>query len=75
MNPYETKAWKSITKSYGEDITYDQLKILAELCSVASGVRLSRKNKRTTTRIIKWFDANFAIVKPYIKRIIMVKEE
>ena len=69
-----SKAWETIMKYFGENLNQMELNSIAEVLSDLLSINLDREAKRRREVLIKWFDENFEKIEPYLKLIILEKE-
>lgn len=69
---YQTEAWKRICELYGDDMTRNDLRALAEVLSLQLNIKLSINFKKTKKKLIKWFDIHLDKIYPYMKYHIVI---
>jgi hypothetical protein len=73
---HETEAWKYLTGRFGERIAKEEILSLAQISSIFNTdleFPLVREYKRRKETIIKWFDANFLKLRPFLETVEVIE--
>ncbi len=70
---YQTKAWNKLVYFFGDDIIAEQLRSLASVVDSYLKIGLTGEQKRTKANLIKWFDANYDVVFPWMQTHLYIK--
>ncbi|EAY12996.1 hypothetical protein TVAG_077330 [Trichomonas vaginalis G3] len=62
----KSNAWIYPRSTYGEKITHNELIRIAKIVSAYTGIKVSRDAKRRKVVLLKWFDENWASIKPVL---------
>lgn len=59
----QSNAYKSICKKFSPNITHSELKSVAMIICLQTGLKLDRDATRDNRVLIKWFDENWTVIK------------
>ena len=59
-------AWKTLTQTFGDKLTHEELTSIAELIANTIKIKLDRDAKRRKIVLIKWFEEHWDAVKCYL---------
>jgi hypothetical protein len=74
--PQEAEAWKYLTRRFGGKIAKEEILSLAQISSVFNTdleFPLVREYKRRKETIIKWFEANFLRLRPFLETVEIIE--
>ena len=59
-------AWKTLTNTFGDKLTHEELTSIAELIANTTKIKLDRDAKRRKIVLIKWFEEHWDTVRCYL---------
>jgi hypothetical protein len=78
LNGFESdssEAWHRIKSTFGPDVTHGELKSLAQLICLETGLKLDRDAGRDNRVLIKWFQENWHQMSHIICRIYLCDQK
>lgn len=63
------KAWDAIQAQFSSGITHNELKSVATILCLQTGLQLSRLAQRDNRVLIQWFSDNWEVISPFMSTI------
>ena len=64
-------AWAEICEAFGPNLSQNELLSIAQVISFHAKLRLDREAKRRKEVLIKWFQENLSVIRPFLNRLIL----
>ena len=71
FNPKDNMVWHEITQKFGASIKQPELLSIATVLAQNANVKLDRDAKRRKSVLIKWFEENWAAIKPFLDYVVL----
>ena len=69
FDPGNCKAWEAIQTQFSSGITHNELKSVATILCLQTGLQLSRLAQRDNRVLIQWFSDNWEVISPFLSTI------
>ena len=69
----ETEAWSYLTNRFGPQVKLQELVSVAVLMGQVCYLRVDRDAKRSKAVIIKWFEENWDVVRPFLDYVVLAE--
>ena len=69
----ETEAWSYLTNRFGSQVKLQELVSVAVLMGQVCYLRVDRDAKRSKAVIIKWFEENWDVVRPFLDYVVLAE--
>lgn len=67
----QSQAWKEICDCFGSSLSQNELLSIAQIIAFHAKLKLDREAKRRKEVLIKWFQENLTVARPYLKSLIL----
>ena len=64
-------AWAEICDAFGPNLSQNELLCIAQVISFHAKLRLDREAKRRKEVLIKWFQENLPVIRPFFNRLVL----
>ena len=71
FNPKDNMVWHEITQRFGSTIKQPELLSIATVLAQNANIKLDRDAKRRKSVLVKWFEENWTIIKPYLDYVVL----
>ena len=71
FNPKDTPVWREITQRFGSSIKQPELLSIATVLAQNANIKLDRDAKRRKSVLVKWFEENWQIIRPYLDYVVL----
>ena len=71
FNPKDNMVWHEITQRFGASIKQPELLSIATVLAQNANIKLDRDAKRRKSVLIKWFEENWAVIKPFLDYVVL----
>ena len=71
----QSHAYKFLCKKFSPNITHSELKSIAKVLCLQTGLKLDRDATRDNRVLIKWFDENWSVVRKNLDYISLLDDE
>lgn len=71
----KSNAYRSLCKKFSPNITHSELKSIAKIICLQTGLKLDRDATRDNRVLIKWFDENWVVIKKNLDYITLLDED
>lgn len=71
----QCNAYKSLCRKFSPNITHSELKSIAMVICLQTGLKLDRDATRDNRVLIKWFDENWLVIKKNLDFITLLDDE
>lgn len=75
FNRETSPAWIAITARFSSGIVHHELRSVAQIIAKKLDLKVDRDASRDNRVLIKWFDENWEVVEPELKKINLIDEE
>ena len=71
FNPKDNSVWHEITQRFGASIKQPELLSIANVLAQNANIKLDRDAKRRKSVLIKWFEENWASIRPFLDYVVL----
>ena len=71
FHPKDTVVWREITQRFGSSIKQPELLSIATVLAQNANIKLDRDAKRRKSVLIKWFQENWQIIRPFLDYVVL----
>ena len=71
FNPKDNMVWHEITQRFGASIKQPELLSIATVLAQNANIKLDRDAKRRKSVLVKWFEENWAVIKPFLDYVVL----